>query len=233
MCQAPSWPRRSAPGTQDAQSQDQAVAGLQSPPSRCAQMDRGVTLVPPEAPDSRRDRPLPSRSPQAQRRPRYTSRLQRWRSKETLQANQSWNGKGSWWEGARRGTASKEGSGNEAGPRLRDPLFTQCSSAQVATFPCATVGQGLGPKAALGFGNHSCTLGENRYALGAWGRHCADMQGPPVPTWGSSPPAPSSGSPSLTPSYPQCTEAGSCARVRRQGGRLAREGRFLSPAPTP
>lgn len=39
--------------------------------------------------------------------------------------------------------------------------------------------------------------------------------------------------PSLTPLYPQCTEAGSCARVRRQGGRLAGEGRFLSPAPTP
>lgn len=39
--------------------------------------------------------------------------------------------------------------------------------------------------------------------------------------------------PSLIPSYPQCTEAGCCARVRRQGGRLAGEGRFLSPAPTP
>lgn len=30
--------------------------------------------------------------------------------------------------------------------------------------------------------------------------------------------------PSLIPAYPQCTEAGSCARGRRQGSRLAREG---------
>lgn len=52
--QAPSRRQCSTPGTQDAQSQDQAVTGLQSPPFPCAQIDGGVTL--------------PSRSPQSERR---------------------------------------------------------------------------------------------------------------------------------------------------------------------
>lgn len=90
----------------------------------------------------------------------------------------------------------------------------------------AAGGKGLGPKAAISFGNHGHPLREKHCALGALGQAlCA-----PGAHMGQLTPG-SIQKLSLTPRYPQCTEAGSCARVRRQGRRREGEGegRFLSP----